>query len=61
MATGHASDKVISLDTSDGQINLVQGSDSPWVLDLNTLVTIVFGVISLAFQAGHMYYARARQ
>ncbi|POS78173.1 hypothetical protein DHEL01_v203437 [Diaporthe helianthi] len=61
MATGTASDKAISLDTSDRQIKFVQGSDSSWALDLNTLVTIVFGVISIAFQAGQMYYARARQ
>lgn len=46
----------ISLATSNGTIILVQGPDSPWRLDLNTLVTIVFGVIGIAFQAGHVYY-----
>lgn len=61
MATATTSGKTISLDKSDGQTIFVQGSDSSWVLDLNTLVTIVFGVISIAFQAGHIYYARAKQ
>ncbi|KAG6356857.1 hypothetical protein INS49_014731 [Diaporthe citri] len=47
--------------TSNGTIILVQGSDSPWDLDLNTLVTIVFGVISIAFQIGHMYHGTTRK
>lgn len=48
----------LSLAASNGTIILVQGSDSPWAMDLNTLVTIVFGVISIAFQAGHAYRRR---
>jgi hypothetical protein len=51
----------IFLDTSNGQIILVQGPDNSWTLDLNTLVAIIFGIITIAFQAGHMYYTRARQ
>lgn len=39
---------------------LVQGSDRPWAMDLNTLVTIVFGVIGIAFQAGHVFRGRTR-
>lgn len=51
----------LSFATSNGTIILVQGSDSSWDLDLNTLVTIVFGVISIAFQIGHLYYGRTRK
>ena len=53
--------KTMSLATPNGTIILVQGSDNPWTLDLNTLVTIVFGIITIAFQASNMYYKRARQ
>lgn len=53
--------KTISMDTSNGQIILVQGSDSPWALDLNTLVTIVLGVICITLQASQIYYERARR
>lgn len=53
--------KTMSFATSNGTIILVQGPGNPWNLDLNTLVTIVFGIITVAFQAGHMYYERARR
>ncbi|KAG8159641.1 hypothetical protein KVR01_010278 [Diaporthe batatas] len=61
MATAAAYSKAMSSGVSDGQNISVQAPDNSWALDLNTLVTIVFGVISIAFQAGHMYYARAKQ
>ena len=53
--------KTTSFTTSNGTIIFLQEPDSPWALDLNTLVTIVFGIITIAFQAGHIYYERARQ
>lgn len=49
-----------SLAFSDGTLIVVQGSESPWAMDLNTLVTIVFGVIGIAFQAGHVLRGRTR-
>lgn len=62
MAPATAShNKTISLDASHGPIILVQGSDSPWALDLNTLVTIVLGVICIALQASQIYLERARK
>lgn len=51
----------LPLAASDGTIILVQGVDSSWTLDLNTLVTIVFGVIGIAFQAGHVYTRRTQR
>lgn len=53
--------KTMSFAASNGTIILVQSPDNPWNLDLNTLVTIVFGIITIAFQAGQMYYERSRQ
>lgn len=62
MAPATAShNKTISLDASHGPIILVQGSDNPWALDLNTLVTIVLGVICIALQASQIYFERARK
>lgn len=49
-----------SLAFSNDTFILVQRSDSPWAMDLNTLVTIVFGVIGIAFQAGHVFRGRTR-
>ncbi|KAK2602809.1 hypothetical protein N8I77_009314 [Diaporthe amygdali] len=51
----------LPLAASNGTIILIHGVDSPWDMDLNTLITIVFGVIGIAFQAGHVYYRRTRR
>lgn len=51
----------LPLTTSNGTIILVQGADNPWNLDLNTLITIVFGFVGIAFQAGHVYHRRTQR
>lgn len=50
----------LTLATPNGTVILVQGADNPWTLDLNTLVTIVFGVVSIAFQVSHVYRGRIK-
>ncbi|KAK2602808.1 hypothetical protein N8I77_009313 [Diaporthe amygdali] len=36
----------------------MQDPNSPWAMDLNTTVTIVFGILSLILQAGQFCYGR---
>lgn len=48
----------LPLAAPDGTVILMKGADSPWALDLNTLVTVVFGVIGIAFQAWQVYLGR---
>ncbi|KAI3392904.1 hypothetical protein diail_4991 [Diaporthe ilicicola] len=51
----------LPLTSPNGTIILIQSADNPWAMDLNTMITIVFGVIGIAFQAGHVYHRRARR
>lgn len=51
----------ISIATSNGTIILVQGPDNPWDLDLNTLVTIIFGIITITIQAAQVYHRQGRK
>ncbi|KAJ0117824.1 hypothetical protein J7T55_002024 [Diaporthe amygdali] len=37
---------------------VMQDPNSPWAMDLNTTVTIVFGILSLILQAGQFCYGR---
>lgn len=40
---------------------MVKESGDPWALDLNTLVTILFGIVGVVLQAGAMYYGRTQK
>ena len=51
----------LPLATSNSTIIIVQDVGGPWALDLNTLVTIVFGVIGIALQAGQLYRGRVQR
>lgn len=48
----------LSLSASNDTILVMQDPSSPWEMDLNTSVTIIFGILGLIFQAGQICYGR---
>lgn len=46
------------LPAPNGTILMMQDRNSPWEMDLNTSVTIIFGILGLIFQAGQICYGR---
>lgn len=56
-----SNNNTISLATPNGTIILVQGPDTSWSLDLNTLVTIIFGIITITFQVAQVYHRQGQE
>lgn len=47
-----------SFSAPNDTILVMQDPNSPWEMDLNTSVTIIFGILGLIFQAGQICYGR---
>ena len=48
----------ISLAAPNDTVLFMQDQNSPWAMDLNTSVTIVFGILGLILQAGQICFGR---
>lgn len=48
----------LSLSAPNDTVLVMQDPNSPWTMDLNTSVTIIFGILGLIFQAWQICYGR---